>query len=124
MGIVKPGYCRHFKKSKPQPCGCLYNGVYNTATSWLSDDLTIEKFFDFNDLKPGDWGEDTLSMLVGSNEAYACANIKVTENSDNGMVDSEDEMDSAIDGLDGTPNGDLANEINFVVWLDDGVFAR
>lgn len=97
-----------------------YNGSYNQATSWLSDELTVEKFFDYEDLKPGDWGEDTISMLVGSNEAWACGNIAITQNDDNGIVDSEDEVDGSIDGLDGTINGDLANEINFVVWLDDG----
>ena len=43
------------------PVGAL---VASTHTSWELTDLTIEKFFDFVDLKPGDMGEDTISIHV------------------------------------------------------------
>src|SRR3989344_138671 len=41
------------------PIGAL---VASTHTSWELADLTIQKFFDFVDLKPGDYGEDTISV--------------------------------------------------------------
>src|SRR3990170_2294909 len=45
-----------------------YNGVLNPGTTWrvdydLSDDLP-RQFFNFSDVKPGDWGEDTISLHV------------------------------------------------------------
>ena len=33
-----------------------YNGVVSEETSWTLTDLTVEKFFNFLDLKPGDYG--------------------------------------------------------------------
>src|SRR3990167_1464422 len=41
-----------------------YNQASNSATTWPSDNLPGHLFFDFNDLKPGDRGEDTISLLV------------------------------------------------------------
>ncbi|MBN1168402.1 hypothetical protein JXA63_00775, partial [Candidatus Woesebacteria bacterium] len=60
-----------------------YNGDFNGETSWDSDDLTDHKFFDFTDLKPGDWGEDTISITVEDNDAWLCADIDVTRDDDN-----------------------------------------
>jgi hypothetical protein len=45
--------------------------------TWPSRGLTGEKFFDFADLKPGDWGENTVS-LTPTNDAWMCANITRT----------------------------------------------
>ena len=41
-----------------------YNGGLNASTTWEATDLTIEKFFDFSDVKPDDYGEDTISLHV------------------------------------------------------------
>lgn len=57
--------------------------------SWNLTDLTVQKFFDFLDLKPGDRGEDTISLHVNNNDAYICANVKLTSNDDNGYSDPE-----------------------------------
>src|SRR5687767_4298663 len=40
------------------PTGAL---ALSSTTSWELTDLTVEKFFNFTDLKPGDYGEDTIS---------------------------------------------------------------
>ena len=95
--------------------------VASEATTWTQKDLTLEKFFNFTDLKPGDRGEDTISLHVNNNDAWACASVKFTENSDNGYSEPEDEMSGTSTDLnDGTPNGDLAEELNFAFWADDG----
>src|SRR3989344_2818492 len=48
-----------------------YNGATSSATTWTTPaDLPGHLFFDFNDLKPGDWGEDTISLHV-ENDAWA-----------------------------------------------------
>src|SRR3989344_742543 len=76
-----------------------YNGVFNPGTSWaLNFDLDKEcrnpffgtgdpvdtretipcLFFDFDDLKPGDWGEDTISLHVDDNDSWLCADVTLT----------------------------------------------
>lgn len=93
-----------------------YNGVANPNTSWEQADLTIQKFFDFLDLKPDDYGEDTISLHVATNEAYLCANVTLTSNDDNGINEPESEVDTT----DGAGAGELAGLVNFLWWADDG----
>jgi hypothetical protein len=94
-----------------------YNGVLNSGTTWELVDLTVEKFFDFLDLKPADYGEDTISLHVDTNDAYLCANVTLTSNDDNGINEPE-----AGDGdtTAGVGEGELADEVNFIWWADDG----
>ena len=91
-------------------------------TSWLSKDLTeIEKFFNFTDLKPGDIGEDTIDIIVDNNDAWVCATIVLTSNSDNTCTEPELEIGADPGCLEGQlMNGDLADSIEFVWWADDG----
>ncbi len=92
-----------------------YNGFLNASTTWEATDLTIEKFFDFPDLKPDDYGEDTISLHVETNDAYLCANVKLTSNDDN----SQTEPERLVDG-NGASIGELASLVNFIWWADDG----
>ncbi|HWO07766.1 MAG TPA: SipW-dependent-type signal peptide-containing protein [Candidatus Paceibacterota bacterium] len=95
-----------------------YLGVFNDATSWTLTNLNeTHKFFNFLDLKPGDYGEDTISIHVETNDAYLCANVTLTSNDDNGINDPEDD---AGDTTDGPGNGELAGQVNFAWWADDG----
>jgi len=91
-----------------------YNGEPSLDTSWELSDLTVERFFNFADLKPGDWGEDTVSIHVNNNDAYLCANINVTDNSDNGMTEPESQVDQDPKA------GELAENLYFMFWVDDG----
>lgn len=93
-----------------------YNGVFNQDTSWELRDLTVEKFFNFLDLKPGDFGEDTISIHVDTNDAYICADVTLTSNDDNGFTEPE----SLVDQTDGVGEGELAQNVNFIWWADDG----
>lgn len=92
-----------------------YNGVFNEDTSWDVKDLSIEKFFDFADLKPGDYGEDTISLHVETNDAYLCADITLTSNNDNTQTEPE-----AAEDPNGIATGELAKAVNFLWWADDG----
>lgn len=93
-----------------------YNGVLNQGTTWDLKDLTLsEKFFNFGDLKPGDDGEDTISLHVDTNDAYLCADVKLTSNNDNTQTEPE-----ALDDANGLAEGELAQSINFIWWADDG----
>jgi hypothetical protein len=94
-----------------------YNGATSSATSWDLRDLNVEKFFNFTDVKPGDHGEDTISVHVNTNDSWLCANLKLTSNDENGITGPES---IAGDVTDGTGSGELAGRINFIWWADDG----
>src|SRR3989344_3378735 len=116
-----------------------YNNVENPGTTWRIDydidpvlgdnpntpdvvetDYVIEPgrlFFDFRDLKPGDSGEDTISLHVKDNDSYLCANVTLTSDDDNGLTEPEGD-DGDI--TDGAGNGEFADAVNFYWWADDG----
>lgn len=101
-----------------------YNGVYNPNTSWLPANLDDGKgpssgsylFFNFLDLKPGDYGEDTIS-LHAANNAWVCTDITLTSNEENGINEPEGLDGDTTDGLNA---GELASKVNFIWWADDG----
>lgn len=67
--------------------------------TWTLKDLNLEKFFNFLDVKPGDLGENTISLHVVNNNAWACV-----------------EITNAI----GQPTNDFATHMEFFAWRDDG----
>lgn len=86
--------------------------------TWTMTDLgPTHKFFNFADIKPGDWGEVTASLQVTDNDAYACAIINNMHNDDLGLTEPEKADGDTTDGPD---NGELAQQINFFAWADDG----
>jgi predicted ribosomally synthesized peptide with SipW-like signal peptide len=102
-----------------------YNGVATSSLSWALDDLGDPKdphlFFDYHDLKPGDWGEDTISLHVSNNPAWACMNIKITKNDDATCNEPEQEDDpSCTEPNANLFDGELAQELKFIFWGDDG----
>ena len=73
------------------------------VTSWALKDLGEgDLFFDFEDVKPGDWGEDTISIHVHDNPAWACMDMRIQED-DFGANDLA-----------------LQEQIQFIWWADDG----
>ena len=75
------------------------------------------KFFNFSDLKPGDNGENTISLHVDSNNAYACAIISNLHDNDLGLTGPEQ---AAGDHTNGPNHGELASQVKFFAWRDDG----
>jgi len=101
-----------------------YNGLTGIleaypAATWQKTDLTNQLFFNFVDIKPGDLGEDTVSLAVSNNPSWVCADLAITVNDDVTCTDSEmaDDQDCTAPGM-GT--GDLASQLNFIFWADDG----
>jgi len=95
-----------------------YNGERNDGTTWLvPSDLDGQLFFDFRDLKPGDWGEDTISLHVNNNDAYACVDVRLDSDDDNGLTEPEQ---GDGDNTGGVGEGELADAVNFYWWADDG----
>lgn len=114
-----------------------YNGIFSEGTSWgLNYDLDNDcpnpffdesqepsdenpetipcLFFNFSDLKPGDWGEDTISLRVNNNDAWACVDVTLTGDYENDVVEPESDLE------DDVIYGELADHVNFIWWADDG----
>jgi len=91
--------------------------VASPTNTWALADLTNQLFFNFTDVKPGDIGEDTISIHPGSNDAYACMAADITATPDNGITEPEGDAGDVTDGVLG---GELQNFLNFVFWNDDG----
>ena len=98
------------------------NGQPVLGSTWKLTDLTNQLFFNFSDLKPGDYGEDTVSLHVNNNDAWACVTFKNLANDDNTCTEPED-----ADDLPNTPGcwttsqageGELAQNLYFVFWAD------
>src|SRR3989344_4449633 len=85
------------------PTATAPTGVWgpNAANSWQLSDLTSQLFFSFDDLKPGDYGEDTISMHV-QNNAWACMAFDLGNTPENTV--NEPEAD-ALDVTDGALGG-------------------
>ncbi len=82
---------------------------------WGERDLGAgDTFWSFNDVKPGDFGRNIISLHVFDNNAQGCAFIDYTDD-ENDLIDPEEEAG------DETPNeGELSGQINFFAWRDDG----
>ena len=92
--------------------------VASPANSWAISNLTNQLFFSFIDVKPGDVGEDTISVHVGSNNAWACMAANITGKPENTVVDPE--TDAGDTAANGPQDGELQNFLNFTFWKDDG----
>ena len=95
--------------------------------SWELTDLEsgVHKFFNFDDVKPGDEGENTISIHIDNNEAWMCADIDVTKNDDVDCTEPEDDAEGAGVCENSLPSaefdGELAQNLDIFTWLDDGV---
>jgi predicted ribosomally synthesized peptide with SipW-like signal peptide len=87
--------------------------------NWELTDLGPERFFDFGDIKPGDWGENTISLHVYNNDAYACM---FTHNYADEEVSPIAEPEVEAGDLNVNPGelGELGQFLHFFAWWDDG----
>jgi hypothetical protein len=98
-----------------------YRGELWDDTTWEYNDLTNQLFFNFTDVKPGDWGEDTISLHVNTNDAWACMDMSLTSDDDNSCTDSElGDGDSCVADNGDLLDGELGGLINIIFWVDDG----
>jgi len=103
-----------------------YNGQSWATSTWELKDLnpTSDKFFNFTDVKPGDSGENTISLHVLNNDAWVCAAVSNLANAENGCTEPESDVNSGNDKTCGNPGvgeGELQNNLVFTIWKDDGV---
>lgn len=104
--------------------GCAWDGQGNPVqeATWDLTDLQngVHKFFNFNDIKPGDFGEDTVSLHV-DNDAWLRLEIDNLVDDDVSCTEPEGVEEGA--GCDGTGDGtgELQQNLLFTMWLDQGV---
>lgn len=85
--------------------------------NWKETDLGAHKFFLFDDLKPGDWGEDTISLHVYDNDAWGRFVIDEIEDEE---VDCTEPEIEAEPGCLADNDGELRENLVFEAWLDQG----
>jgi len=100
---------------------CTYNGAQSGECGvWSLRDLnpTADKFFNFTDVKPGDYGENTVSLHVENNEAYACLNVSPLVNNDNTCTEPEKIAEGGQTCGTDPGAGELAQNLQFFAWND------
>src|SRR3989344_4150418 len=82
-----------------------YNGTLMPELSWEAKDLTpgIDTFFNFGDIKPGDFGESTISLHVEEAPAWICLVFDNLVGADNSTNEPE-----SLEDINGLLQGELA----------------
>ena len=104
--------------------GCTENDLEGAAGyqngNWSETDLGAHKFFKFSDLKPGDRGEDTISLHVYDNDAWGRILMDNMVSADNSCTEPEgdEEDEDTVTGCDS--DGELLGAMlrQFFMWLD------
>jgi len=118
------------------PGGLLYSliingdceGDYFKTHCTLFGEKNLEAgdyFFNFEDIKPGDYGTNLISLHVDDNDAYTCLIVHDGDDQENIILDPETEYGD-LPGV-GNPAGDgeLSNYLNIFAWEDidaDGMY--
>ena len=109
--------------------GCGQVGLNGVGVGqWSETDLEdgVHKFFSFGDLKPGDWGEDTISLHVYDNDAWGLWHFNQQWNDENGCTEPEleDEAECSDDDEevldDDDDYGEILGWMGFEMRLDQG----
>lgn len=95
----------------------FYNGQAVPSSTWGLKNLTphTDKFFNFDDVKPGDRGTTSISFHVNK-DAWICLDFEKLKEKENGR--NEPEM--LVDSSGGANSGELADGTEFFAWFDDG----
>jgi len=95
----------------------IYNGVLQPKLSWALKNLKpfCDFFFKFFDVKPGDTGQNTISIHIKKNPAWVCLDFLNLKDKDNGNNEPESQVDA-----NGNKSGELSSGLEFFGWMDDG----
>ncbi len=95
----------------------LYNGVVQTASTWSLKNLSPyhDQFFKLDDVKPGDFGEATISFHVNK-DAWVCLDFMNLKGKENGCNEPEGVADASCNAS----QGELVSGTEFFAWYDDG----
>lgn len=94
--------------------------------TWELKDLEQgDTFVNLTDLKPGDDGENTISLHVFDNDAWGRIRVFNINDQDITCTEPESEVSPADDPECTAPSpspgpGELSDKLNFTIWLDEG----
>ena len=92
-----------------------------TCQLWGTKDLDgSEYYFNFDDVKPGDYGTNLISLHVDSNDAYACLIPHDLDDQENVIVDPEVGAGDLPNQGNDYGYGELSDELQFFLWEDNG----
>lgn len=87
----------------------------NQCNLWEEKDLEEDDFFwNFDDVKPGDYGRNVISYHIYDNDAWMCTLLDVVDE-ENVIIEPEADAGDVSD-----PPGELSKYIRVFVWHDDG----
>lgn len=91
--------------------------------TWKETDLEggVHTFFNFLDLKPGDEGEDTISLHVFNNDAWGQLVLDGIIDKDNSCTEPEQDMEEGNCDDEEEDNGEIDKYLAFTGWLDQGL---
>ena len=92
-----------------------YNGNFYPSGTWALKNLVpgVDKFWNFDDIKPGDYGENTISFHADT-KTWICLDFINLGGAENGINEPEGELDLTLQ------SGELVNAMEFFSWRDDG----
>ena len=93
--------------------GATYNGALVQDASWPAMNLTNEKFFTLEDLKPADIYNRSISAHVSSNPAWLCIGKKNLNDQENGINEAEDDAGDTTASV-----GELSQNVHVLVWKE------
>ncbi len=110
---------------------CYYNkvadGVPNCPwadSSWSLTDLQngVQKFFNFSDIKPGDFGEDTVSLHVDNDAWLRIVIDQAVDTEGNPACTEPESATEYVSETDKCPHatGELRPQLLFSIWIDNG----
>ena len=98
------------------PYICQYQIIGGTCTLWGLKDLGEgDYYWNFGDVKPGDYGTNIISLHAYNNDAYACLIDHNIQDLENNVVDPE--IAAGDDAASTT--GELSGFLKAFVWVDD-----
>ena len=122
------GYTWQYEGQAPNPADPYQYPQPGTPcdNSWTETDLGAQQqFFKYTDLKPGDYGENTISLHVYDNDAWG--KIVIDNIVANGGTCTEPETEDVNDAdcFGKTPgitedNGEIDENLLSSAWIDDG----
>lgn len=92
----------------------FYNGVLQPQLTWNLKNLVpgVDKFWNFDDIKPGDTGTTSISIHIKNGPAYVCLDFYNFKDFENGINEPESHVDNS------STTGELAEGLEFFAWKE------
>lgn len=102
---------------------CGNNYFLQHCSLFGESDLVDHTFFNFDDIKPGDFGTNVISLHVYDNDAWGCFVTTDKHDYENTLLDPETTLGDL--GPANEENGELSQYLTVFVWQDtngDGIY--